>query len=159
MMSQLTLLVAVDDSPEGYEAARLAGEWFDEQSRALVLHVGDVKETTTDTAPVAGGTVKLPVAPLHEVRSGIDRDRSSVRDVAVRAARLAGGEPQVRGGDPVETITTAAKEIGADLIVIGAHQRSLLGQWFGRSTTERVIAEAPCPVLVATGAPVSRGSS
>ncbi|HXE81558.1 MAG TPA: universal stress protein [Vicinamibacterales bacterium] len=53
----------------------------------------------------------------------------------------------VRAGDPVPTILACAREIGADLIVMGTHghsgfERALLG-----STTERVLHKAPCPVL------------
>jgi nucleotide-binding universal stress UspA family protein len=54
----------------------------------------------------------------------------------------------VRNGIAFFEITEAAKTLGADFIVIGAHglsgaNRSLLG-----STVEKVVRHAPCPVLV-----------
>jgi nucleotide-binding universal stress UspA family protein len=54
-----------------------------------------------------------------------------------------------RIGDAAEEILDLAREIGADLIVVGAHghggiRRRLLG-----STTEAVVRDAGCPVIVA----------
>ncbi len=54
---------------------------------------------------------------------------------------------RVTTGDPVLAIIDAAKEVAADLIVIGTHgrrgvQRMLLG-----SVAESVLRSAPCPVL------------
>jgi nucleotide-binding universal stress UspA family protein len=54
----------------------------------------------------------------------------------------------VREGNPRVEIIEAAKEFGADLIVISTHGRTGLAHVFLGSTTERIVRKAPCPVLV-----------
>ena len=54
----------------------------------------------------------------------------------------------VRHGDPVEEITTAAKEIPASLIVMSTHGRSGLERIREGSVTEGVLRDSICPVFV-----------
>jgi nucleotide-binding universal stress UspA family protein len=51
-------------------------------------------------------------------------------------------------GQPAEQIVDTAKQHGCDLIVMGTHGRSALGNLFMGSVAMRVIAESPVPVLV-----------
>ncbi len=53
----------------------------------------------------------------------------------------------VRSGMPAEEIVDAAAKEGADMIVIGTHGRSGLPRLILGSVAERVIRQAPCPVL------------
>jgi len=53
----------------------------------------------------------------------------------------------VRWGHAAQQVVAEAKESRADLIVVGAHPRSLLGTILFGSTTEFVIRNAACPVL------------
>jgi nucleotide-binding universal stress UspA family protein len=55
---------------------------------------------------------------------------------------------RVSVGKPSWEIVTIAREIDADLIVIGSHGQSGLGRILLGSTAEQVIRRAPCPVLV-----------
>ena len=57
-------------------------------------------------------------------------------------------EPFLRHGNPYEEIVKAAKEFGVDLIVIGSHGYTELGRLVLGSTADRVLQNAPCPVLV-----------
>jgi nucleotide-binding universal stress UspA family protein len=59
----------------------------------------------------------------------------------------------VAEGAPADRVVDAVKQSGFDLVVMGSHghrgmERALLG-----STAERVILQAPCPVLVVKGRP------
>lgn len=54
----------------------------------------------------------------------------------------------VRPGAAVQVILEEAGKLGADLIVIPASGRSRVARFFLGSTADRVIREAPCPVLV-----------
>jgi len=57
-------------------------------------------------------------------------------------------EPIVRQGTPHQEIVRLAKEIRADLIVIGMHGHGFLAHALAGSTAERVLHQATCPVLV-----------
>jgi nucleotide-binding universal stress UspA family protein len=54
----------------------------------------------------------------------------------------------VRSGSAHETICKVAKEVDASLIVMATHGRTGIGHALLGSITERVLREAPCPVLV-----------
>ncbi|QDT07064.1 Universal stress protein E [Rubripirellula lacrimiformis] len=56
-------------------------------------------------------------------------------------------------GDPFIGITQAARNLGADLIVIGPHRRQLLRDILIGTTAERTIRTADRPVLLANGIP------
>jgi nucleotide-binding universal stress UspA family protein len=53
----------------------------------------------------------------------------------------------VRWGHAAQQIVAEARESRADLIIVGAHPRTLLGTILFGSTTEFVIRNAACPVL------------
>jgi universal stress protein A len=53
----------------------------------------------------------------------------------------------VRHGHPYHQITTAAEELGTDLIVISTHGYTGLTHVLLGSTAERIVRHAPCPVL------------
>jgi nucleotide-binding universal stress UspA family protein len=55
----------------------------------------------------------------------------------------------LRSGKPARELVQLATEVGADLIVVGSHSRPHMRNWLLGSTAERLIANAPCPVLVA----------
>jgi nucleotide-binding universal stress UspA family protein len=50
-------------------------------------------------------------------------------------------------GDPLRTIVEHAARQNSDLIVMGTHGRTGLTHMFLGSVAERVVREAPCPVL------------
>jgi nucleotide-binding universal stress UspA family protein len=51
-------------------------------------------------------------------------------------------------GDPARVIVDAAKDHGADLIVLGSHHHSFLGRMFGEDIAAAVKHDAGCDVLV-----------
>lgn len=53
----------------------------------------------------------------------------------------------VEHGNPAQAILDLAKRVGADLIVMGARERSFWLMHLHRGVTQDVLAEAPCPVL------------
>lgn len=71
-------------------------------------------------------------------------------------AQLAAAEPkvdvQIRLAEDVGAptgIVQAAKDIGADLVIVGSHGRTGLKRLMLGSVSARVVAECPVPVLVA----------
>jgi nucleotide-binding universal stress UspA family protein len=53
----------------------------------------------------------------------------------------------VRGMDPADDLVSVAEEVGADFIVIGLRRRSPVGKLILGSNAQRVLLDAPCPVL------------
>jgi nucleotide-binding universal stress UspA family protein len=60
-------------------------------------------------------------------------------------------------GNPVEEVLRTAKEMNADLIVMGTHGRRGLSRFLMGSVAELVVRRAPCPVLTIRS-PVPVGS-
>jgi nucleotide-binding universal stress UspA family protein len=56
---------------------------------------------------------------------------------------------EVIEGQPVEAIVARARQLRADLIVMGTHQRRGLSRLLMGSVAEGVVRRAPCPVILA----------
>jgi nucleotide-binding universal stress UspA family protein len=56
-------------------------------------------------------------------------------------------EQQERGHEAPDELLEAAAAHGAKLVVIGIRRRSPVGKLLLGSTAQRIILEAPCPVL------------
>jgi universal stress protein A len=55
----------------------------------------------------------------------------------------------VRQGIPVDIVTRVARELAAELLVVGTHARKGMQHVLLGSVAERLIRSCPCPVLVA----------
>jgi nucleotide-binding universal stress UspA family protein len=79
--------------------------------------------------------------------------------MAALAGRFSHGsirvETKIVEGFPPEEILEQARHVGADLIAMGTHGRSGLDRLVLGSTAERVLANAPCPILTVRDAPAS----
>jgi nucleotide-binding universal stress UspA family protein len=119
------ILVASDGSPHSYAA-------WDE---ALFI-----------TQRVGGNLIGLSVArhegelETAEVIVGRLKKEANYKGIAL--------ETLVLQGRPYEAIVSAARDRGVDLIVMGALGMTGLTSLIMGSTTERVIAQAPCGVMV-----------
>jgi nucleotide-binding universal stress UspA family protein len=130
-----TILHPTDFSEQAAYALQLACSLArDYGARLVVLHVF--------RPPVVYGEGLIPpdLGSLKEE----ERDqlqRLQVPDVGVRAER------RLADGDPAAETIRAARELGADLIVMGTHGRTGLGRLLMGSVAEQVVRKAPCPVL------------
>ena len=61
----------------------------------------------------------------------------------------------VRGLEPAEDLIAVAEEVEADFIVIGLRRRSPVGKLILGSNAQRVLLDAPCPVLAVKAEPES----
>ena len=82
-----------------------------------------------------------------------DRDLKSAEEIvrkleAAAARQGVAVKPLVLKGRPYEAICKAAQEEQVNLIILGSHGRTGLARLLMGSTTERVIGQSPCPVLV-----------
>ena len=82
-------------------------------------------------------------------------EREPVLLSMVRDARAAGVEAEflLWQGAPVETITEAATSEGAEMIVVGTHQRRGAGRMFLGSVSDELVRTAGVPVLIVPAEP------
>jgi len=141
-----TIVVGLDFSLHGEDAL-----WFAENlSRAnpkATLHLVHVVAPPVGVVGVLGAPIDThaPVSGLIErARAELDRICGSVP--LWLEGRVVG---HVRTGDSAHELTTLARELDADLIVIGTHARTGLGRMFLGSLAENISRHAPCSVLIA----------
>lgn len=144
------ILVAVDFSDFSQEAVRIgSGLARVFGGEVLVLHV-----------------CNMPRSVDHALLTGHSRAIHSLLDLQKENAKAARRKlddwveaydwgksrvsVEVKQGAPYAEITDTAREIEADLIVIGAHGRSPFVRMLIGSTVERVVRKATCPVLSVT---------
>jgi nucleotide-binding universal stress UspA family protein len=126
-----TIVVGYVPKPEGKAALRRAAEEAKLRDSRLVVvnsHRGG-REFDRDDAIESEAQLAEVTTLLTE--SGVAHD---VRQL-------------VRGMDPAEDLVNVAVEVDAELIVIGLRRRSPVGKLILGSNAQRVLLDAPCPVL------------
>ena len=78
--------------------------------------------------------------------NGAFRETAEIRRVAEAEKTLI--KTRVEEGEPHKKIVEVAEEERCDVIIIGAKKRGWMRRLFGDNTVEKVISQAPCPVLV-----------
>jgi nucleotide-binding universal stress UspA family protein len=78
---------------------------------------------------------------LHAVLAEVFRMRDAPENVAFHV--------HTRIGDAANELVETAEELGADLLVIGSHNRSRVERLFVGSVAEKVLHNARCPVFIA----------
>ena len=76
---------------------------------------------------------------------------SALRDAVAHLDERVSVHAAIREGNPPTQIAAHAREIGADLVVIGHSDKSLFARFFEGSTGAGLIRDLPCDLLVATG--------
>lgn len=137
------ILATTDLSPESFAAVQYAAHLAEGQAAKLtILHV---PQTTTllftDFAP--------PVDLLSLDRTIEAAARETLEGwVARHVKSKSGARVVIHGGTTHEVICKVAADAGANLIVMATHGRRGIGHVILGSVTERVLRDAPCPVLV-----------
>jgi nucleotide-binding universal stress UspA family protein len=136
-----TILVPTDLSPHAEAAFAYACE--------LAIKL----DATVHLVNVIGipvlGVPELGVAVTSTMIDSMIADNQKGLD-ALAARRPDGvrlGQVLMKTGDARDMIEQAAKEIGADLIVMGTHGRRGVSRALLGSVAETVVRTAPCPVL------------
>jgi nucleotide-binding universal stress UspA family protein len=136
MLPVRTILHPTDFSEQSRYALRTTCALArDSGARVVILHVAQ-----PPTFAYAEGVIPPePEEHLEEARAQLLQ--FDVPDPRVRAER------RLEEGDPVTAILRVAREVGADLIVMGTHGRRGLGRLLLGSVAELVVRRAACPVL------------
>ena len=136
------ILIGTDFSEPSAAALRTAMELA--RRLGAELFIVHVEEPLPAYAFSEGGLPDLPRLQ-QEVRGWAEREleqlATQARDagVPVRTAVLF--------GTPANTIVETARSEGIDLVVVGTHGRTGLAHVLIGSVAERIVRQAPCPVL------------
>jgi len=130
------IVIGYVPKPEGHAALRLGAEEAKARGASIVVvnsHRGGREFDREDAVESE--------AQLEEVKSQL-----SQAGVEHEVRQL------VRGLDPAEDLINVAEEVSADLIVIGLRRRSPVGKLILGSNAQRILLDAPCPVLAVKAA-------
>jgi universal stress protein A len=126
------------NDPISVDALRVARQLVSESKGCvLLIHV------------IPAGMVTPDLPGYHDLFA--TDEGSAARELEkLAAAHLHGTFYQivVKKGDPADHIARAAKELGADMIVMPTHNRHALSRFLMGSVAEKVVREALCPVLI-----------
>jgi nucleotide-binding universal stress UspA family protein len=145
VISPNNIVVATDFS-DAASAALLYGREFARTFSAR-LHVVHVVE---DVGHSIAATMAGPPVDLGTLQKNIDDDArralvegitdDDMRSIDIRTVLL-------RGLDPARGVLEFAREIHADLLIVGTHGRGGLAHFFLGSVAQQLVRSAPCPVL------------
>jgi nucleotide-binding universal stress UspA family protein len=95
------------------------------------------------------GVPELGVAMTSTLIDTIIADNTSALQslIKIKRGHAEFGELMLRTGDARDVINNSAKEVDADLIVMGTHGRRGVSRALLGSVAETVVRTAPCPVL------------
>jgi nucleotide-binding universal stress UspA family protein len=130
------IVVGYVPKPEGHAALRLAAEEAKLRDASLVVvnsQRGGREFDKDDPVETE--------QQLEEVRTQLES-----AGVAHEVRQL------VRGMDPAEDLINVAEEVSADFIVIGLRRRTPVGKLILGSNAQRILLDAPCPVLAVKAA-------
>ncbi len=135
-----TILVPIDFSATANKALVYAIKMADQfGSKIILLHVVE---------PIAS-----PDVAYHPLMLETDKSKRVAKgrlDGLCRTAKIPAqmlDRTLVRYGSPFSEITSAARTLKVDLIILTTHGYTGLKHVFMGSTAERVVRHAPCPVL------------
>src|SRR5262245_46234141 len=137
------ILVPTDFGECSAPAVRLAAELADKFGAELVLL--HVVQDLALAMPDAVMPTPVPGPDLNQLTNAAKTGLSNV----IQREQLTRLKPrvEVRIGSPVPEIVAAATDLKADLLCVGTHGRTGLAHLILGSQAERIIREAPCPVL------------
>lgn len=127
--TSMQIVVGYVPSPEGRAAAQRAAEEAKLRGAALVV----VNSSRGDAYLDAGYASEAQIDEL--------RQQLSAAGLQVEVRR------PVRGLEAAVEVLDAARDTGASLIVIGLRRRTAVGKLILGSTAQRILLDAPCPVL------------
>ncbi|MFO0951803.1 MAG: universal stress protein [Isosphaeraceae bacterium] len=143
MIEIRSILAPTDFSKHSELAVRYACGLAEKLGAKLyLLHV------LSEVVPVGPDPMLAPVMPPEFYKE----TEAASKEALMKLLDPAWGKPTavetaVRWGSPVDVVVDHAATHGVDLIVIATHGRTGLSHMLLGSVAERMIREAPCPVL------------
>ncbi len=134
------ILLAVDGSEHAMKAAHAASSLANAMNAQTLRIV-----IAYDTIPVHLGDPYMQNALNARVSETEDILQRAVQVVWAVSAQI---YPEMIEGTPAETILNVARSRNSDLIIMGARGLGKLSGLLLGSTSQKVLALAPCPVLI-----------
>ena len=135
------ILVATDFSELGNTAVRRAALLAARENAELLVVHAFPRQPALDAA---FGEGDLPVRLRAAAEANLDAQIDAARSLGVVRIRA-----EIAAGSAHRAVADATETFRPDLVVIGAHGRGALQQFFLGGTAARILAQAACPVLVA----------
>jgi nucleotide-binding universal stress UspA family protein len=134
------ILLAYDGSRDGREALAQAKSLA--SASGATVHLLAIIDSSENMALVEG-TAIVPDNREFVMQSVLEAGMKRLQSVGCTATN------DVRYGNPAEQITLAARQMNADLIVVGHRDQGTLARWLNGSVGESILHHPPCSVLVA----------
>lgn len=136
-----TILLAYDGSRQGREALQQGAE------------LARLCQARVHLLAVVAQELGLALAEATASSDMLEREYQEVRQVLARGAETlqqagVSVSTHLASGNPAEAIGRLAREVGADLIVVGHREQSALSRWWRGSVGASLLAHAPCSLLV-----------
>lgn len=142
MLEIRRILAAVDLGEQTPLVLRHAAEVARRFSSELVVcHVVETHDLLAGLPPV-GESYFPPDWPDQAVAAAKEKGAEILVQSGAPEARL-----EIRTGSPFVEIVRLAREIEAELVVLGTHGRGPVAHLLLGSVAERVVRKCPCPVL------------
>lgn len=130
-----------------------ANDGSDHAFKALLFALDIAKQNNSELHMVSVEEISYAPEHIEEIREEKGTAARRFHTVIRRANALAGEhhvklQTHVLTGHPVRDIVTLAKDLNADLLVIGARGHSAFYERMIGSRADRLVQLAPCPVLV-----------
>jgi nucleotide-binding universal stress UspA family protein len=141
-----TILIATDGSEQAGQALEVAIDLAKQMGASLeVLSVRPPR-------PAGRGGTGAPILEVEHVHGP-----EHIAEAAAQQAREAGltATPHAAHGDVVDSIATAAKTLGADLLVVGSRGMGPLSGAVLGSVSHALVRRSPVPVTIVRHAPAA----
>ncbi|MDX5151515.1 MAG: universal stress protein [Acidiferrobacterales bacterium] len=139
-----TILLCYDGSREGQavldDGAELALR-FDADTHLLAVIQPSAAAVVAEAIAAESPITEIGRAAEEILKQGIDK----LTDKGLKV------EGHIVEGQAVEQIALMAREIGADLVVLGHRHRGPLERWWQNSVGSTLLDESPCSILIALG--------
>jgi nucleotide-binding universal stress UspA family protein len=146
-----TIVAAIDLAVPSEQALERAAAIAQLNGASLIL-----VHAQADDAPVPGADNEV-VKQLGEVSAAVRVEEA--RRLATKLDEMTARGIQAslvgRGGSPGDVVGDVAKEVNADLIVVGTHGHTGIQRFLLGSAATAILRTAPCDVLVCRGTPTS----
>ena len=125
----MTIVVGFTPTPVGRAALMAAGEVAGERNQPLIVVNSSRGDALAD--------------PSYARQADLDWASTTLEEAGVEFSI----RQHMRGREAFEEVLDVVREVGADLCVIGIRRRSAVGKALLGSNADRILMDAPCPVL------------